>query len=58
MFTSETIMNLFPGILSFAVQDCKIAIARVVLIIIGFLLAFRDALRAVCEKKLGVKEVL
>ena len=25
---------------------------------IGFLLAFRDALRAVCEKKLGVKEVL
>lgn len=25
---------------------------------IGFLLAFRDALRVVCEKKLGVKEVL
>lgn len=25
---------------------------------IGFLLAFRDVLRVVCEKKLGVKEVL
>lgn len=25
---------------------------------IGFLLAFRDALKVVCEKKLGVKEVL
>lgn len=39
MLNHEILMNLFPGILSFAVQDLKIAIARVVLIIIGFLLA-------------------
>ena len=39
MFSHKIFMNLFPGILSFAVQDLKIAVARVVLIIIGFLLA-------------------
>lgn len=35
----ELLMNLFPGIASFFVQDPVIAGARILLIILGFMLA-------------------
>ncbi|MDY2984057.1 MAG: Na+-transporting malonate decarboxylase, carboxybiotin decarboxylase subunit [Synergistes jonesii] len=36
----ELLMSLFPGIASFAIQEPGVALARVALIIIGFLLAY------------------
>ncbi|OUO92968.1 Na+-transporting malonate decarboxylase, carboxybiotin decarboxylase subunit [Cloacibacillus sp. An23] len=40
MIKSEIVLNLFPGIASFAFQDLNIAVARIVLIVMGFLLAY------------------
>lgn len=40
MSISEMFMSLFPGIVSFAVQDPKVAAARAGLIVLGFIFAY------------------